>query len=104
LSSLLVRSKPIFAAFCYSVLVTNRRIPTIRTATPMIVNMPAKWLMSPAGGLREAFATIAPMIVSIKPNSFSATNSPMGKFSLMPEPSRFNFTVSRLILIYLSFV
>jgi hypothetical protein len=63
--------------------------------------MPAKWLMSPAGGLMEEYAMIAPTMMSINPKSFSTTVKPMGISALNPEPSRFNFTLSRLILIYL---
>ena len=74
-------------------------MPTSKTTTPISVKIPEKWLMSPVGGLSEEFATIAPIIISINPKSFSVTNSPIGKFSLMPEPSRIYFTVSRLILI-----
>jgi hypothetical protein len=69
---------------------------------PVVTKMPEKWLMSPAGGLMEKYVTIAPMMISINPNSFSTTVNPMGISVLMPKPSRFNFTVSRLILIYLS--
>ena len=58
-------------------------IPTIRTTTPMSVNRPANWLMSPVGGLRDESVTIAPMIMSIKPNIFSKTNSPRGEVALM---------------------
>jgi hypothetical protein len=65
------------------------------------VKIPEKLLMSPIGGLSETLVTIAPIIMSIIPNSFSATNNPIGKLSLILEPSRVILTVSGLILIYL---
>jgi hypothetical protein len=79
----------------------SRKTPTIAITTPAVVKMPAKWLMSPAGGLMEEYAMIAPTMMSINPNTFSTTVNPMGISALNPEPSRFNFTLSRLILIYL---
>ena len=82
-------------------MVISRKTPTITTTTPATVKMPAKWLMSPAGGLTEEYAMIAPTMMSINPNTFSTTVNPMGISALNPEPSRFNFTLSRLILIYL---
>jgi hypothetical protein len=81
-------------------LVISRKTPTIATTTPATVKMPAKWLMSPAGGLMDEYAMIAPTMMSINPNTFSTTVNPMGISALNPEPSRFNFTLSRLILIY----
>lgn len=70
----------------YSALAINRKIPITAITTPTATNMPEKWLMSPAGGLIDKYATIAPMMMSINPNSFSATVNPMGICSLMQEP------------------
>ena len=81
------------------VLTTIRKIPAAMTTTPMAVNIPANWAMSPAGGSIELSVTVAPTIMSINPNTFSMIATPMGVSSLMPEPSRLNFTVPRLILI-----
>ncbi len=70
----------------YSALAIHRKMPITAITTPADTKMPEKWLMSPAGGLMEEYVTIAPMIMSINPNSFSATVNPMGICSLMQEP------------------
>jgi len=86
----------------YSVLDIRRRTPTPAIIRPAITKMLEKWVMSPAGGVSEALVKVAPIMMSTNPNSFSTTINPRGISVLMPKPSRFNFTVSRIILIYLS--
>jgi hypothetical protein len=87
---------------CYLFLVMSRKTPTANTIMPGAVNSPENWLMPMGREFTESNANSAPTIMSINPNSFSMTVNPMGASSLMPEPSRLNFTVPRLILIYLS--
>jgi hypothetical protein len=82
-------------------LVIRRKIPAAKITTPMIVNIPGNWLMSPGGGLVESIVINAPMMMSVIPNSFSIIVNNMGLSVVMPEPSRFIVTVPRLILIYL---
>ena len=86
----------------YSALDINKKIPATEIITPRTTKMLEKWLMSPAGGVREVYEKNAPIITSTNPNSFSVTARLRGISVLMLESSRFNFTVSRLILIYLS--
>ena len=77
----------------------TRKIPTATITKPMATKMPENWLMSPAGGFIEKYATIAPIMMSVKPTNFSTTANPMGTSLLILEPSRLNFTVPRIILI-----
>ena len=86
----------------YSAFDINRKMPATAITTPRTTKMLEKWLMSPAGGVRDVYEKIAPIMTSTNPNSFSVTAKLRGISVLMLESSRFNFTVSRLILIYLS--
>jgi hypothetical protein len=63
-----------------------RKIPATATATPKNTKMPPIWLMSPAGGVREAYAKNPPKIRSTSPTIFSATNNPMGISVLISHP------------------